>query len=222
MIGNGLTALIVDDELIIRELLRQTLEEQSYACETAASGDEALARLKEREFDVALVDVRMPGISGMDLLATMARSYGKTRVVMVTAVNDAKTAVEAIKKGAADYIVKPFSIDEVRSKVKDALKNGVSSGHSLAAGRNRQNANPFHERMDAIAHGVEARVERFDFHSRIVTEETVEVARQLGLPEQHIREWASARLKSRVERDKRIQWTVGGSEPSHASLPARS
>src|SRR4030067_893753 len=76
-------------------------------------------------------------------------------------------------------------------------------------------------RMDAIAHGVEARVERFDFHSRIVTEETVEVARQLGLPEQHIREWASARLKSGVERDKRIQWTVGGSEPSHARATAR-
>jgi DNA-binding NtrC family response regulator len=221
MTGDKPTALIVDDELIIRELLRQTLQEQGYACEVAASGEEALVRLKKREFDVALLDIRMPGMSGMDLLVSIAHSNTKTRVIMVTAVSDVKTGVEAMKKGAVDYIVKPFSIDDVRTRVSEALETRNSEARRSAVGSDNGKTSPLHRQMDAIAHGVEARVERFDFHSRIVTEETIEVARQLGLPEQDIEEWASSRLKSRVDRDRRIQHTIGGPD-RRTRLPVSS
>ena len=92
--------LIVDDEQPICELLCEVLGEQGYLCQSVNSGDEALALLKEKEFDLALLDIKMPGMSGIDLLGTISASYRNTSVLMTTAVNDMNTVVEAMQRGA--------------------------------------------------------------------------------------------------------------------------
>ena len=117
------TALIVDDEPSICVLLSDILSDLGCTCETAKNTSEALERLKQRNFDIALVDIKMPGPSGISLLTTVHESYKSMSVIIVSAVNDANIAVEAIKKGASDYVVKPFRLEEIREKVR-AVING--------------------------------------------------------------------------------------------------
>ncbi len=114
--------LIVDDEQSIRTLLCDILAHQGYVCEAVKSANEALDKLKNNTFDVALVDIKMPGLSGMELLSIMREAFQHMSVVMVTALNDADTVVEAVEKGASDYIIKPFSIEDVRTRIDAVLK----------------------------------------------------------------------------------------------------
>ena len=196
------TILIVDDEQPICDLLYDVLSQQGYVCETTTSANDALSVLQQRPFDVALLDIKMHGMSGLELLDIMAKSHASTSVIMVTAVTDTNTAVKAMKKGASDYILKPFEIEEVRSRIASVMREralNVNNGYRSAT----------QTRMDAIAKGVEARVERFDLHDRIVTERTIEVARQLGIPEADIDEWASARREFSSIREKRMGWVTG-------------
>lgn len=113
--------LIVDDEEAIRDLLHQILDGEGYVSEAAASAEMALEKLQERSFDVVLLDIMMPGASGIELLSTLRESFEGMSVLIVTAVNDAATMDEAVGKGAFGYILKPFSIEEVRAKVGAAL-----------------------------------------------------------------------------------------------------
>ena len=115
--------LIVDDEQMICALLLEILGEQGYICETAENANKALEMLKSDPFDIALIDIKMPGLSGMDLLSAIHKSYRTTSVIMITAVNDINTAVEAIKNGASDYITKPFRVEEIRSRIRTVLKD---------------------------------------------------------------------------------------------------
>jgi DNA-binding NtrC family response regulator len=114
--------IIVDDEQTIRNLLCDILARQVRVCEAVENANQALDKLKESAFDIAVVDIKMPGTSGMELLTIMRETYPAMAVVMVTAVNEVNTAVEAMKKGALDYILKPFSVDDVRSRIDDVLK----------------------------------------------------------------------------------------------------
>ena len=86
----------------------------------AVNGHEALERASEREFAVVLLDVRMPALSGMDVIPRLQAEHPDTSVVMVTAVSDAETAVEAMRRGACDYLIKPFRLDEVLATVEKA------------------------------------------------------------------------------------------------------
>jgi len=206
------TVLIVDDEKTICDLLCEVLGEQGYVCDVALSADDALAKLKERSFDVALLDIKMPGMSGMDLLMTIGEWHRMTPIIMITAVNDANTAVEALKRGASDYIVKPFTLDEIRARIAAVLRNRKLRGdvHSTipdTGGSDHGNNANYNSRnqMNAIAYGVNAQVDYFDFHSKIVTGKTVELARWLGLPQKQIDEWAAARGELYSERDRRIK-----------------
>ncbi len=110
--------LVVDDEPAQRELVAGFLQKQG--CEVALAGDghEALARFKAEPFDLVLTDQRMPGLSGLELLAALRRVTPEVAVIVMTAYGTIETAVAAIKAGAADYLPKPLNLDELLHRIR--------------------------------------------------------------------------------------------------------
>ncbi len=105
--------LIVDDEVNLLQSLSDILKRKGYSVATARNGLEALEKLKERYFNIAIVDLKMPKMGGMELLEIMKERYLQTLVVILTGYGTIKNAVEAMKKGAYNYLIKPFSPDEI-------------------------------------------------------------------------------------------------------------
>jgi DNA-binding NtrC family response regulator len=105
--------LIVDDELIMRESLAGWLERDDYPVDTAASGEEALKKLAQSRFDILLVDIKMDGMSGLDVLRRVKADDSDVAVVIITAYGSISTAIEAMKNGAHDYLLKPFDPNEL-------------------------------------------------------------------------------------------------------------
>lgn len=119
--------LVVDDEIGMRMGLQQVLKKEGYTVETAGDGDEALKRLDSDEFDAVVTDLRMPKKDGFAVLDHAKTLNSQPLVFMVTAYGDVPTAVKAMQAGAADFILKPFKIDDVRTRVKTALiKRGLN------------------------------------------------------------------------------------------------
>jgi DNA-binding response OmpR family regulator len=204
--------LIVDDDEEICELIFEELAEKDYICEVSFNAADALAKLKRNSFDLALVDIKLPGMSGIDLLRVVGKCYQMTAIVMITGMSDVSTAVEAMKLGALDYIVKPFNLNKLEASISTILRNRnlqykvYNTIPSLRETEynNRTISRPLSE-INAIAFGVDAQVDYFDFHSKIVTDKTIELARRLGLPGGEIEKWAVARDKIYSERDKQIK-----------------
>lgn len=113
--------LVVDDEEGVRNLLQRLLSEAGYKVVTAADGEEALYVVSQGEVEVVLLDIKMPVMSGTEALAKITAEYPDVCVLMVTAVGEVQTAVEALKLGAYDYITKPFNREEVVQKVQKAI-----------------------------------------------------------------------------------------------------
>ena len=117
--------LIVDDELDVLDLMKELFENRGYQPLTATNGVEALKVVREEEPDMVISDIRMPDMDGMQLLEILSNSYSNIPVIMVTAHGTIETAVEAIKMGAKDYVLKPLRLDEILAKVETIaqLKN---------------------------------------------------------------------------------------------------
>ncbi len=115
-------ALIVDDEKEFRTYLSEALAGAGYETRTAASGREAVDLATEGDFDVVLLDLIMPKMSGSDVLGELRRVSPRSRVIMITAFASIENAVDAIKRGATDYLSKPFKIDELLVRIKRALE----------------------------------------------------------------------------------------------------
>ncbi len=105
--------IVVDDELSIRESLKGWLQQDGYQVETAAGGPEALAKNAENRFDIMLIDVKMPEMDGLTLLKKIKETDSDIDIVMMTAHGDIRDAVEAMKLGAYDYLLKPFELEEL-------------------------------------------------------------------------------------------------------------
>ena len=105
--------LVVDDELIVRDSLKEWLEEEGFSVDMAESGSEALKRLAEGPYHLMLTDIKMPGMDGVEVLQKAKESCPDLCVVMMTAYATVETAVEAMKTGALDYLVKPFDPDKL-------------------------------------------------------------------------------------------------------------
>lgn len=118
----GQTVLIIDDEPSVRELLARLLLSRGYTIAEASSGEEALSLATQRPFSAALVDISMPGISGLEVLRHFTDEYPDIAVIMVTAVFDLATAIESMKLGAHDYIVKPFTMHDVLERLAQAIR----------------------------------------------------------------------------------------------------
>ena len=112
-------ALIVDDELNIRKVLRVILEENNLEVNEAASVSESVETIKDNYFDMAIVDLRLPDGSGINVLKTIKENSPDTVVLVITAFASTETAVETMKAGAYDYVTKPFNVDEIRIILKN-------------------------------------------------------------------------------------------------------
>jgi DNA-binding response OmpR family regulator len=113
--------LIIDDERLIQQLLSRALEGDGHSCavaSTAAEGKEALA---DGAFDLVFCDVDMPGGSGLDLVRDLRAGGNRVPVVMMSGVEDARQAAEAVDLGVAGYLLKPFAIDDLRRRVREIL-----------------------------------------------------------------------------------------------------
>jgi CheY-like chemotaxis protein len=124
--------LIVDDEKNIRLTLSQALEILGAEIDTAANGEEALTKLKGREFGLILLDIRMPGMDGMEVLRQVREIRPDIRVIMITAYGTIESAVEAMKLGAVDFLQKPFDPEEIRGLVSRVMDRDKLDEHKLA------------------------------------------------------------------------------------------
>ncbi|MBA7594744.1 Glycine cleavage system H protein [subsurface metagenome] len=114
--------LIVDDELVICKSCKKILERSNHNIDYVLTGQEALKNIKEKEYEIVITDLKMPGIDGMKLLDIVKETFKEVDVIMITGYASIDTAVEAMKLGAFDYIPKPFTPDELRSVTSRALE----------------------------------------------------------------------------------------------------
>jgi two-component system response regulator PilR (NtrC family) len=116
------TVLVIDDEEVMREILESLLAQEGYRVKLATSGQEGLEIAGREPVDLAIVDVMLPDRSGIDVLDELKKSDPELVVVMITAFASVETAIEAMKRGAFDYVTKPFKNDEVRVVVANGMK----------------------------------------------------------------------------------------------------
>jgi DNA-binding NtrC family response regulator len=119
---NAKHLLIVEDEAALRTAMAAQLTDGGYDVQEAASGEDALARLADFAFDIIITDLRLPGIDGSELVASAVGRYPDIIAIVVTGFGTVKDAVEAIKRGAADFVSKPFQIDELLHALNSALE----------------------------------------------------------------------------------------------------
>ncbi len=189
--------LVVDDEKMIRDLLNSAFMQESYVCYLAENVDDALAVLAENEIDLVVSDIMMPGKSGVDLLRELKTRSSDIAVLMITGLNDMKTAMECIHLGADDYIAKPFSISRVVLTVKNILEKRVleierrdyqkrleftvmEQTAQLRSAMHDLN-NSYNSTLSALVKALDAREKEVGSHSERVMELTILLAGRLRI-----------------------------------------
>ncbi len=125
--------LVVDDEPQMLIAVNETLRRKGYSVTAAASGVEALCRMKEKFFQLVITDMRMPEVSGLDLLRRVRNATPQTPVILLTAYGTIQNAVDAMKQGAFDYLLKPFSSESLEQVVRRALTSGSGREEKTSA-----------------------------------------------------------------------------------------
>lgn len=196
------TILVVDDERPVNAILERYLTQMGYSCVAAESGTEALRKLKKHPFDLALCDIRMPGMDGMELLQRIKDYDESIAVIMVSAVDNREVAVDAMRKGAYDYVIKPFHLEEVLISVQRALENRrlllermeyqqnlerkVEERTRELAQKNEEVQRLFISAIESIVLTLQAKDEYTEDHSRRVSAHATAIAARLSLPEEEI------------------------------------
>lgn len=198
--------LVVDDELSVREILAEGLEAFGFETEMAADADEAMAILEKERFHLLLTDVDMPGRTGIDLMGDAKKLFPDLDVIMVTGVVDAKTAIRAIREGAADYLTKPFNLEEVQIVVdrtfekrrliaenrsyQEHLEDLVELRTAEVVEKHGEIERLYSELQDSYESSLQALVTALDFrdnetqgHSYRVVQYAVMVAKVMGIGE---------------------------------------
>jgi putative nucleotidyltransferase with HDIG domain len=195
--------LVVDDEETIREIVSSMLGGAHFQTRQAASGVEALAILESGEdFDLVLSDLMMAEMDGIALLERAKERYPDMPVVMVTAVHDIQVALQALRNGAYDYLLKPFEREQLLATVRRALENRRlkrendayrTNLESLVAARTQQwktalaNLEKSYDlTLEALGDTVDARDAETQEHTRRVTAYTIAIARKMGLPKEEV------------------------------------
>jgi len=125
---NRHAVLIVDDESAVRNGMARVIEKKGYGIRTADSGEAALAMTAQSPFDVVFLDIKLPGMDGMEVLRQLRARNPKTAVIMITGYPTIDTAIESLRLGALDYLVKPFRVDDLEVMLEKALELAVSGG----------------------------------------------------------------------------------------------
>ncbi len=184
------TILIVDDEKVIRRILRDKLSGNGYQCQEAGNANEALDKLRGTTIDLVILDIKMPGKSGAELLPEIKAGFPDTAVVMATATSDANVAIACMKNGAYDYLTKPFNLDEVvlsvgRALEKRRLEAELEDYHEHLEQKVKEQTKKiralFLSAITALAYALEAKDEYTSGHSQRVSEISVAIARELGM-----------------------------------------
>ncbi len=136
--------LVVDDEENIRTILKRTFQKEGYSVFTASSGNEALNELHRTSFDLVITDLRIPDGDGLRLLKQINSLYPDTMVMVITAYASTESAVEAMKSGAIDYIVKPINIEELRIVVRNALEKKLLQEENIRLKKELSEKYSFH------------------------------------------------------------------------------
>jgi len=114
--------LVIDDDKSIRETLKAVLEEKGYIADTAENGESAIEKSKTKFYNLALIDIRLPDMDGVKLLASMKETVPKMAKIVVTGYPSLQNAIEAVNRGADGYVVKPFNMDNVLNTIKEHLQ----------------------------------------------------------------------------------------------------
>ncbi|HMA38454.1 MAG TPA: HD domain-containing phosphohydrolase [Gemmatimonadales bacterium] len=187
--------LVVDDEEPIRNALKRFLEGEQFAVHTAASGQEALAALQQHDIALMLADIRMPGMSGIDLVPQALEVAPDLAVVMLSAVNDATTAALCMQRGAMDYLTKPIELDDLARAVQRALRRraGLVESRHLEVQLKEEWARERAEAhrvtiatLEAMVNAMEARDPYLRGHSARVADLAATVAAHLRLSDDEV------------------------------------
>jgi len=202
MLAQQETLLIVDDEAAIRKLLCQKLSREGYQCEEANAAEQALHTLATSLIALVILDIKMPGKSGIELLPEIKSGYPDTAVIMATAVTDINVAIQCLKQGADDYLCKPFNLEEVSLAVQRALEKRrlqielreyqqfLEEKVEEQTGEVRK---IFLGAIEALVTALEAKDKYTGGHSRRVTEIALALGNELGLSAQDMEDlrWGS-------------------------------
>src|SRR6266851_8007585 len=134
--------LVVDDERAIQDSIAWCLRADGHDVRTAPDGEEAMEIMAGQDFDVVISDIIMPGVSGVELLRKARTLHPRTLVVLITAYATVETAVEALREGASDYVLKPFKFDDLRLRVQRLLEHRTASQESALFRRAVESAAP--------------------------------------------------------------------------------
>lgn len=179
--------LVVDDELGVRESLRMVLKD-NYNVLTAANGQESLEMIKEGNTSLVILDVKMPDIDGMEVLKQIKDTCPQLPVIVLTGVGTHRIAAEAIKLGAADFIVKPINAGYVKQIIENALTSGdkkMFAGNSFPSTEEALK-NAYLDTLRALSKAIESRDLYTKKHSELVAKYAVEIAKELGLSTEEI------------------------------------
>ena len=182
--------LVVDDEAMIRRSLCKRLSKDGYRCAEAASAEEALEYLRSIIAELVILDIKMPGKSGREILHKIRETYPDSAVIMSTAVSDSNIIIECMKEGAQDYIIKPFDLDEVVASVQRAIrirqlelqiKDYQKNLEQKVEEQTKQICKIFLGAIESLVFALEAKDKYTAGHSRRVAELSVIIGRKLGL-----------------------------------------
>jgi putative nucleotidyltransferase with HDIG domain len=184
------TLLVVDDEAAIRRLLRQKLSGEGYRCEEAGDPEQVLPILETDAIALVVLDIKMPGKTGIELLPEIKSGYPDTAVIMATAINEIGVAVQCLKQGADDYICKPFNLEELSLSIKRALEKRhlqfeIREYQQYLEERVEEQTAEikrlFLGAIEALVSALEAKDKYTAGHSRRVTEIALALGNELGL-----------------------------------------
>jgi cyclic di-GMP phosphodiesterase len=189
--------LIVDDEPRLRQVMAHLMRSDGFQCVEAANGVEALLLLETTPAILVLSDLRMPKMDGMELLRAIRARFPDIAVVMITAVADVEMAVSCLALGAADYVVKPYQLEDVRARVSQALdkrrlllENRAHREHleERVAAQTRRLEEMYWASVQSLAEALELKDPYTRGHSVRVSQYAVAIARSLGLDAEMIRQ----------------------------------
>ena len=189
------TILVVDDEQLVREMISRRLESRGFNCLKAGSGQEALALISNNNISLALLDISMPGMSGLDVLDHIVSKYTDIMVIMITAVVDINTAIKAMASGAYDYLIKPIDTEILYLSINRALERrnllleNREYQHNLEDKVNVQTEeiqNAFINTVTSLAYALEAKDQYTHGHSERVTNIAIRIAEKLMLSNREI------------------------------------